>query len=103
MHFKTWVHPDQADIAKMNTLDFKKAKVKQIENCHSIQKKPAVVFHCQFPSLRHYPVEEFTSLWIVDVEGLFWLWVGTKSEQLICFGKALDTRAIGSVSLCHFS
>lgn len=38
-----------------------------------------------------------------DVEGLFWLWVGTKSEQLICFGKALDTRAIGSVSLCHFS
>lgn len=38
-----------------------------------------------------------------DVEGLFWLWVGTKSEQLICFGKALDTRAIGSVSPCHFS
>lgn len=51
----------------MNTLGFKKANVKCIENHHSINKR----LFFQPPPLHDYPEEQFTELWIAMLKGSF--------------------------------
>lgn len=83
----------------MNTLDFEKAKVKQEKLPFHSQK----AYRSHLPPLRHYPEEEFTSLWIAVLKGWFGCGLALNLNSWFCFGKALDTRAIGSVSPCHFT
>lgn len=55
---------------KMNTSDFKKAKVKHTENHHSTTKN-TVFFLPQSPPLQHYPEEQFIELWFAKLKGSF--------------------------------
>lgn len=76
-------------------LRLEKGHCKYTENCHSMNKKPIV---CLFPisTLTRLSREQFAKLWIAMFEGSFGdtCRLALKSEQLICCGKALDTRAI---------